>query len=169
MPKRLLTASVLLSTLLTAVAVSHSAPAAKSAPGTLVIVFKDGHRQSFNLSDVERVEFPGGPAVAAAAPVNPQAPPRGRYIGKWEVGDGAGSTFTITLNESGSAHRTLGDVHGRWVYANGEALITWDDGAQDAIRKVGARYQKSAYSAGKLFTDQPDNVADAHNTSPKPI
>jgi len=162
-PKRLLAASVLLSTLLIASAVvSHSAPAAKSAPGTLVIVFKDGHRQAFNLSDVERVEFPGGPAAAATAPANPLAPPRGRYIGKWEVGDGAGNTFTITLNENGSAHRTLGGVHGRWVYSNGEALITWDDGAEDAIRKVGSRYQKSAYAAGKLFTDQPDNVAEAH-------
>jgi len=169
-PKRLFAASVLLSTLLIASAVvSHSASAPKSAPGTLVIVFKDGHRQSFNLSDVERLEFPGGPAVAATAPANPQAPPRGRYIGKWEVGDGAGSMFTITLSENGSAYRTLGDVHGHWVYSNGEALITWDDGAQDAIRKVGAHYQKFAYAAGKLFTDQPDNVTDAHNTSPKPI
>jgi hypothetical protein len=160
-PKRLLAASVLLSTLLVASAVvSHSAPAAKSAPGTLVIVFKDGHRQAFNLSDIERVEFPGG--AAAATPTNPQAPPRGRYIGKWEVGDGVGNTFTITLNESGSARRSLGDVHGRWVYSNGEALITWADGAQDAIRKVGSHYQKSAYGAGKLFTDQPDNVTDAH-------
>jgi hypothetical protein len=162
-PKRFVARSVLLSALLIAsTAILHSAPAAKSAPGTLVIVFKDGHRQAFNLSDVERVEFPGGPAVAAAAPANPLAPPRGRYIGKWEVGDGAGSSFIITLNDSGSAHRTLGDVHGRWVYSNGEALITWDDGAQDAIRKIGTHYQKFAYSAGKLFTDQPDNVTDAH-------
>ncbi len=165
MPKRLLAASVLVSTLLIAsAAVSHSAPAAKSAPGTLVIVFNDGHRQAFTLSDVERIEFPGGSAVVAAAPANPQAPPRGRYIGKWEVGDGVGNTFTITLNDSGSAHRSLGGIHGRWVYSNGEALITWDDGAQDAIRKVGSHYQKSAYAAGKLFTDQPDNVTDAHFT-----
>jgi hypothetical protein len=169
-PKRLVATSLILSALLIASAVvSHSAPAAKSAPGALVIVFKDGHRQSFNLSDIERVEFPGGPAVAATAPANPQAPPRGRFIGNWEVGDGVGNTFTITLNESGSAHRSMGGVHGRWVYANGEALITWEDGAQDAIRKVGPHYQKFAYAAGKLFTDQPDNVTDARNTSPKPI
>jgi dihydroorotate dehydrogenase (NAD+) catalytic subunit len=37
---------------------SFAAPpaAAKGAPGTMVIVFKDGHRQAINLSDIERVE-----------------------------------------------------------------------------------------------------------------
>jgi len=60
-------------------------------------------------------------------------------------------------------------VHGHWVYMNGEALVTWKDGAQDAIRKVGSKFQKSAYSAGKSFTDIPDNVTDAHNTTPHPI
>ena len=161
MSKRLLPGLVLLSTLLIGVAVSHSAPASKSSSGKLVIVFKDGHRQTFDLSDVDRVEFPGSPAAAATG-ANPQAPPRGRFIGRWEVGDGVGSTFTITLNDSGSAQRSLGDVHGRWIYSNGEALITWDDGAQDAIRKVGAHYEKSAYAARKQFTDKPDNVTEAH-------
>ena len=33
----------------------------KNNSGSIVIVFKDGHRQSFNLSDVARVEFAGGP------------------------------------------------------------------------------------------------------------
>lgn len=162
MPKRFFAAcAVLAAFLVPAAALSHAAPAAKSAPGTLVIVFKDGHRQTFNLSDIDRVEFPGGPASASAP--NPQAPPRGRYIGRWKVGDGVGNTFVITLNESGSAQRSLGNVHGHWVYSNGDALITWDDGAQDAIRKVGAHYQKFAYSAGKSFTDQPDNVTDARS------
>jgi len=52
---------------------------------------------------------------------------------------------------------------------NGEAHITWDDGAMDAIRKVGSRDRKSAYAAGKSFNDNPDNVTDAHNTSKTPI
>jgi hypothetical protein len=52
---------------------------------------------------------------------------------------------------------------------NGEALVTWDDGAQDAIRKTGARFQKFAYGEGKSFTDEPDNVTSAHNTTPHPI
>jgi hypothetical protein len=53
-------------------------------------------------------------------------------------------------------------------YVNGEAQITWDDGAKDAIRKVGSKYQKYAYSADKSFSDPPDNVTSAQNTNPKP-
>jgi hypothetical protein len=90
-------------------------------------------------------------------------------VGKWEAGDGNGGTFYITLDESGDAHRSIGGVHGKWAYVDGEAHITWDDGAQDAIRKVGSRYQKFAYEAGKSFTDVPDNVASAHLTNPRPI
>jgi hypothetical protein len=151
-------------------AMVHAAPPAKAAPGTLVIVFKDGHKQTFNLTEIERLEYPSGTMKSSdlGAP-NPQAPPRGRFIGKWEVGDGAGNTFTITLNEDGSAYRSLGDVRGRWTYTSGDALITWRDGAQDAIRKVGARYQKFAYAAGKSFSDEPDNVTEARNSNPRPI
>ena len=147
------------------------APAAKNSAGTIVIVFKDGHKQAFNLADIERVEFPGGGASASTdtLPYNPLWPPRGRYFGKWEAGDGNGGTFTITLKENGEAFRSIGDVHGKWVYVNGEAHVTWDDGAQDALRKVGSKFQKSAYASGKSFTDTPDNVTDAHNTAPHPI
>jgi len=50
-------------------------PAPKSSHGTLVIVFKDGHRQSFNLGEIERVEFPAAPADAVAStPGNPSWP-----------------------------------------------------------------------------------------------
>jgi hypothetical protein len=142
------------------------APPSKASPGTIVIVFKDGHRQSFSLADIERVEFPtSGPEVASTT----SGPSRGRFLGKWEVGDGSGGTFYITLDEDGDAKRTLGDVRGKWLYVNGEAQITWDDGAQDAIRRVGSRYQKFAYKAGKSFTDVPDNVTGASNTTQKPI
>jgi hypothetical protein len=144
------------------------APASKGTSGTLVIVFKDGHRQSFNLSDIERVEFPGS-ANAAVGTTPPNAPSRGRFLGKWECGDGNGSNFYIKLEESGDATRSIGDVHGKWVYVDGEARVSWDDGAQDAIRKVGSRFQKFAYSAGKSFTDEPDNVTNARNTTPHPI
>ena len=65
--------------------------------------------------------------------------------------------------------RSIGDVHGHWAYVNGEARVTWDDGAQDAIRKVGSRYQKFAYHEGKSFTDPPDNVTAARLTNPRPI
>ena len=147
---------------------AKSASAAKASVGSIVIVFKDGHRQSFNLADIERIEFPVT-AIAAESGSGVQLTPRGRYFGKWEVGDGAGNTFFITLSENGTAYRSLGDRHGHWQYVDGDALITWNDGAQDAIRRVGSRFQKFAYSAGKKFTDEPDNVAEAHNTSPRPI
>jgi hypothetical protein len=101
--------------------------------------------------------------------VPPNAPSRGRFLGKWECGDGSGGTFYITLEESGDATRSIGGVHGKWAYVEGEARVTWDDGAEDAIRKVGSRFQKFAYSAGKSFTDEPDNVANAHNTTAHPI
>lgn len=149
-------------------ALVHAAPPAKASTGTLVVVFKDGHRQTFNLADIERIEFPAAAAAAEPVPAKPLTP-RGRYIGKWEVGDGAGNTFEITLDENGRAHRSIGDVNGRWEYVDGDALITWDDGWHDAIRRVDNHFQKFAYAAGKKFTDKPDNVAEAHTASPRPI
>jgi len=157
--------------LLLAVCAASAAPASsKGNSGTLVIVFKDGHRQTFNLSDIERVEFPAPAHVAEeSAPGGVQSPPRGHYIGRWECGDGAGSTFYIDLKEDGGAKRSIGNVPGHWEYVNGEAHITWDDGAKDALRKVGSHYEKSAYEAGKSFTDHPANVTSARLTNPKPI
>lgn len=144
--------------------------AGKPGSNQIVIVFKDGHRQSFNLADVARVEFPGGgSSYADAGSTNPSAPPRGHFLGKWEVGDGAGNKFTITLKENGEAWRSIGNERGHWEYVNGEARITWNDGAQDAIRKTGSRDQKFAYHEGKSFTDEPDNVTEARNTTPRPI
>ncbi len=151
-------------------AVAAAPASSKNSSGTIVIVFKDGHRQTFNLSDIERVEFPAPPVVAEnPALSNPAAPPRGHYVGRWECGDGNGGTFYIDLKESGEAMRSIGDVRGHWDYVNGEAHIVWDDGAQDALRKVGTHYQKSAYNAGKSFSDRPANVANARLTNPKPI
>ena len=139
-------------------------PAAST--GTIVIVFKDGHRQTLNLSEIERIEFATGDQTSAA---NPQFPSRKRYLGKWEVGDGAGNIFYISLYDDGGAKRSLGNVRGNWVYVDGEARITWDDGAQDAIRRVDGHYQKYAYRRGKSFTDDPDNVTAAKNTLPNPL
>ena len=152
-------------------AVTAQTHGSKNNSGQIVIVFKDGHRQSFNLADVARMEFSGtgGIPIGEAAPTPPGAPPRGHFVGKWEVGDGSGSKFFITLDENGSAWRSLHRVPGRWVYANGEARVTWDDGAMDAIRRIDGKDQKFAYHVGKTFTDKPDNVTEAHNTSPRPI
>lgn len=152
------------------VSAAVGAPASsKSGAGTIVIVFKDGHRQAFNLSDIERVEFPV--ALSGAGDTtgsNAQAPPRGHFVGRWECGDGAGSTFFIDLKESGEAWRSIGNVRGHWEYVSGEARVTWDDGAKDAIRKAGSHYEKSAYEAGKSFSDHPANVASARLTNAKP-
>jgi hypothetical protein len=145
-----------------------ASPASKSGAGTIVIVFKDGHKQSFNLSEIERVEFPGA-TDAAGSTGSANGPSRGRFLGKWECGDGNGSNFFITLEQNGDAKRSIGDVRGKWSYVDGEAHVTWDDGAQDAIRRVGNYFHKYAYAAGKSFSDTPDNVTDAHNTTPHPI
>jgi hypothetical protein len=167
--RRLVSVSALSMFLLAGI-VAHAAPPTKTAPGTLVIVFKDGHRQTFNLSDIDRLDYPGGSMASSdLGGSKSQLTARGRYVGKWQVGDGNGNTFFITLNDNGNAYRSLGDVHGKWMYSNGDALITWDDNNLDAIRRVGSRFQKFAYMNGKSFSDNPDNVADAHNTSPRPI
>ena len=155
----------LCSTVLLSLPSGFAGPTAKPTSGSLVIVFKDGHRQTYTLADIERVEFPTGDVAESLT----TGPSRGHFLGRWVVGDGNGRTFYIALEESGDAMRSLGDVHGKWTYVNGEAQIRWDDGPQDAIRRVGSHFQKFAYSSGKLFTDVPDNVTNAHNTTPKPI
>lgn len=156
---------------LCALAVGQAKPpvSAKADQGSIVIVFKDGRQQSFKLADVARVEF-APPAAAAAVPGNnpPGSPSRAHFLGKWEVGDGSGGIFYITLEENGDAQRTLHSLHGRWAYVNGEAQITWDDGAKDAIRKVASKYQKYAFTKEKSFTDTPDNVTGARNLAPRP-
>ncbi len=170
MSRKLAVGAVLAAMLLAIPAVQAAPPAAKSNAGTIVIVFKDGHRQTFNLSDIERVEFPVAALAAdAPGPANTQIPPRGHFIGKWEVGDGSGGTFLITLKENGDAERTLHATRGHWAYVNGEAQITWNDGAMDAIRRIGSHYQKFAYSVGKTFADTPANVGTARLLTEKPI
>jgi hypothetical protein len=157
--------------LLGTVHVQAQSHANKGNSGQLVIVFKDGHRQTFNFADVARIEFAGtgGVPFADAGATPAGAAPRGHFVGKWEVGDGAGNTFYITLDDNGTAWRSLHRVHGKWVYVNGEARVTWDDGAMDAIRRIDGKDQKFAYRAGKTFTDEPDNVTTAKNTAPRPI
>ena len=136
--------------------------ASKDTSGAIVIVFKDGHRQSFSLSDISRVEFEGGASSVSADSY--RVPSRGRFIGRWECGDGHGTNFYITLHEEGTAHRSIGDVNGHWEYVDGEARVNWEDGRKDAIRKSGPQYFKFAYRDGQTFADDPDNVAHARNT-----
>jgi hypothetical protein len=127
-----------------------------------VIVFKDGHKEKVASSDIERIEF-DSPAAGA------MEPSRAHFIGKWEVGDGNGNKFFITLEEDGDARKSIGPSHGTWTVVDGEARINWDDGWHDTIRKVGTSHEKVAYEPGKSFDDTPSNVTAARNTQAKPI
>ncbi len=162
----------LLSVTTLAIGVLFVLPASQAQAGShsnsLVIVFKDGHRQSVNLNEVQRLEFPG---PVPAGMISTPGPSRARYVGKWEVGEGNGENFYITLRDDGSALRTMNAIEherGHWDYVNGEAQVTWDDGWQDCIRKIGSQFKKYAYSQGKAFTDEPDNVTNARNLTQNP-
>lgn len=130
----------------------------KSSP---TIVYKDGHREKLR-AEIERIEFaePGASSII---------PGRSHFIGKWEVGEGNGGHFFITLNADGTANKSIGASHGTWALVDGEARITWDDGWHDAIRKRGPKHEKVAFEPGRTFEDQPSNITDARNTQPKPI
>lgn len=170
--KMLVGALVVTSMLVTAGPRAKAASPSSDQGGTVVIVFKDGHRESLPASTISAMEFKSAAGVVTPIAIpSPVVPGKGLFEGKWLVGqhNGDSDTFFITLNEDGVAHKSIGEAHGTWVYVNGEAQVSWDDGWHDAIRRVGDKYEKFAYRAGKSFTDQPDNVTQAQNTSRKPI
>jgi hypothetical protein len=148
---------------------SQAAPLGSQNAGMVVIVFKDGHQQSFPVSSILSMEFRS--SSGAITPIALPESPRNmrRFVGKWAVGEGNGDSFYITLDENGTATKSIGAAHGTWTYVDGEAHVAWDDGWHDAIRKVGSKYEKFAYSPGKSFTDSPANVTEARNTNPQPI
>lgn len=170
-----------------ALSLAGAARAADSA-NSIVIVFKDGHRESFAAADVARIEFKP-PAMIVFKDGHQQkisaedvariefetpaqlasVPGRGHFVGKWEVGQGNGQKFRITLEPDGEARKSIGASHGTWIFVDGEARIAWDDGWHDAIRKVGTKHEKFAYEPGKSFSDKPSNVTEAVNTEPRPI
>lgn len=160
----------------------------KDTRGSLVVVFKDGHRQAFPVADTTRIEFKaadivvfkdGHPQSFHMADIQsfefdtsaPAAFPMGRnhFVGKWKVGEGNGGYFYITLDANGNATKTIGGRHGTWTVVEGEARIAWDDGWHDAIRKVGTKHEKVAFDPGKSFSDEPNNITDAVNTTAEPI
>jgi len=154
---------------------------------SIVIVFQDGHRQSLSMSEIARIDFKPPAAIVYkdghreklpadidriefSASDAAMMPTRAHFVGKWLVGEGNnGGAFYITLDADGSARKTLGSPHGTWTLVDGQARITWDDGWQDAICKVGPRHEKRAFEPGKSFDDKPSNVTAARNTDPKPI
>lgn len=153
---------------LPAVAAPKSNSASNSArpvDDSLVIVFKDGHQQTFPMADVARIEF-STPASAASTAVGIN-----RFLGKWTVGEGGGmsNTFTINLKRNGAAEKSIGSTHGTWIVADGEAHISWDDGWKDVIRKVGEKYEKVAHAPGTSFSGTSDNITDARREDAGPI
>lgn len=167
--------------------IAYSAALAADDHGSLVIVFKDGHRQTLALGQVSSIDFKT-PAVVVykngrrekimaevariefdTSGLGSSMPTRAHYIGKWQVGDGNGHTFYITLDEDGDARKTIGSTHGTWTLVDGEARIAWDDGWHDAIVKVAGKHEKRAFEPGRSFDDAPSNVTEARNTQFKPI
>ena len=147
-----------------------AAPVSKEDGGTVIITFKDGHQQSIPVSAIAAMEFKSSSGVATPIAIPaPLVPGKRHFVGKWLVGEGNGDSFYITLEENGEASKSHGSPHGTWTYVDGEARVSWDDGWHDALRKVGSKYQKYAYGPGKSFTNTPDNVTEARNTTPKPI
>jgi hypothetical protein len=164
-------------------------PASKDARGSLVVVFKDGHSQTFSMADIVRIEF-GTPAkiifkdghqqsLALAdasriefgtSAVGGSLMGKNHFLGKWKVGTGDGvGHFFITLKADGEAAKTLGSSHGTWTMLDGEARITWDDGWRDVIRRAGTGHEKVAHAPGTTFSDASTNVADAVRVDAEPI
>jgi hypothetical protein len=185
MTKRLTTIFSALFTLIFALSLAAQNPSRNEAR-SVVLTFKDGHQKSFSAAEFSRIEFDPPRIVLkngrtesfskddiARIEMKDSADNgvlgRNHFVGKWKVGDGAGSHFFITLERDGVAAKTIGGRHGTWELVNGEARITWDDGWHDAIRKVGDKHEKCAFEPGKSFDDQPSNVTDATNTTAQPI
>jgi hypothetical protein len=142
-------------------------PAAAADRDSVVITFKDGHQQSYPLADVAHVEIKsGGATTPVKLPQVASSGSVGHFLGRWRVGDGSGSTFIITLERNGSAHKSIGSNRGTWTVEDGEAHIVWDDGWRDAIRRNGDKYEKVAYRPGSTFSGTPDNTTGAKSLDP---
>jgi hypothetical protein len=169
-------------------AVAKPAPSPADDRGSVVIVFKDGHRQSFATAEIARIDLKAPSAVVykdghqdkisaadisriefESSALSAMTPGRNHFVGKWEVGEGNGGRFFITLDADGDARKSIGASHGTWTLVDGEARISWDDGWHDAIRKVGTKHEKRAFEPGRSFDDTPSNVTAAINTQPRPI
>jgi hypothetical protein len=126
------------------------------------VLYKDGHKEKLSAADIARIEFDTSGLAASK-------PGQAHFVGKWEAGDGHGGHFFITLDADGKAKKSTGNPHGTWTLMDGEARISWDDGWHDILRKVGSKHEKRAYGPGKSFEETPSNVTSARNTHPKPI
>ena len=187
--------AVLLGIILVASAIGSLGQAAsRDAQGSLIVVMKDGRRETIPVAKITKIEFKdiefkdadivvfGDRGQKSFRMSETQsfefdtsasmafAHGRTYFVGKWRVGQGPGAgDFYITLEANGVAHKTLGADHGTWTVVDGEARIAWDDGWHDVIRKVGTKHEKIAFEPGKPLSKAPNNVTNAVNTSAKPI
>ena len=187
MQNRIKSGWILALLMVTAVAGAKTGMVPAEDHGSIVVVYKDGHQQSFRVDEIVRVDFKtpvtivfkdgheqSVPSAELAriefeSATSASVPGTKHFIGKWQVGEGNGGTFYITLEAGGQARKSIGPSHGTWTVVDGEARISWDDGWHDAIRKVGASHEKLAYEPGKTFHDKPSNVTAARNTQARPI
>ena len=130
---------------------------------SVVIIFKDGHRQTFRLADIARIEFSTPTTTTTTPNVG-----RAQFLGVWKVGIGGGNsgTFLITLKRDGVAEKNVGSHNGTWKVVNGEARCKWEDGWTDVIRRNGGQWEKAAWSNGRSLDDPPDSVTEAVYTEP---
>src|SRR5271163_2509301 len=85
----------LLGTSMFIVECSHAkvAPVATDQGGAVVIVFKDGHRQSIPAATIAAMEFKSAAGVVTPIAIPELAVPgRGVFAGKWSVGEGNGNS-----------------------------------------------------------------------------
>jgi len=138
---------------------AQSRASAQEEQNSIVITFTDGHQETISLAKIAHIEFKG-PRKSALLSGN------GSFLGRWQVGDGQGHTFIITLGRNGEATKSIGSAHGAWRTVDGEAQISWDDGWRDTIRKVGDKYQKVAHAPGTSFSSEAVNITDAKSLEP---
>jgi len=86
---------------------------------SVVITFKDGHQQSFPLSEVSKIQFKT-PSKTTSVPLPiSSSGSAGHFMGRWRCGDGQGRNFIITLDRDGHATKSIGSAHGTWTVENG--------------------------------------------------
>ena len=114
-----------------------------------VIVYKDGHQEKFSPSDIARIEF-GNPAASE------MMPGRGHFVGKWEVGAGQ---WEHVLHHPRRRRRSQKDARrvawdldlGRWRGSNqlGRRLARRDpkggNETREACLRTGQIFRRHAY------------------------
>src|SRR5271167_2462815 len=100
------------------IGVAKASPAPAVESGSIVLVFKDGHRKNIDMSEIARIEFKTPVTIIfkdgrqQSVPVvdiariefdalsaGASAGSRARFVGKWELGEGnGGANFYATLD-----------------------------------------------------------------------